>query len=324
MLGVYKNIAWEQLCTLPHDHRFVMPVRRSELTTPGSSMDMMQKSANSDADEVMLDLEDAVAPNEKIEARKKIVDAIHEFDWEGTLVSVRINDLDHPNAYGDLIEVVEGAGEEIDTIIVPKIKREEDVYMTEKLLSQIEEANNIENTIGVEVLIEEVEALQRVDEIAATGDRLEALIFGFGDYSASQGVNLDSIGGETAYPGDVWHYVRNKTVVAARVNNLDPIDGPFADFSDPDGYRIECERSHMLGFVGKWAIHPSQIEIANDVYAPAPEEVEHARQVVEAMQEGQEAGQGAVHLDGEMIDEASMRKAEETLERAREIGMTDD
>ena len=301
-----------------------MPVRRSELTTPGSDMDMMQKSANSEADEVMLDLEDAVAPSEKIEARDKTVDAIHEFDWSDKLVSVRINDLDHPNAYGDLIGVVEGAGEHIDTIIVPKIKREEDVYMTEKLLSQIEAANDIENTVGIEVLIEEVEALQRVDHIAETGDRLEALIFGFGDYSASQGVNLDSIGGETAYPGDVWHYVRNKTVVAAQVNDLDPIDGPFADYSDPEGYRTECERSHMLGFVGKWAIHPSQIEIANDIYAPEPDEVENAQRVVEAMQEGQEAGQGAVHLDGEMIDEASMRKAEKTLERAREISMIDE
>jgi citrate lyase subunit beta/citryl-CoA lyase len=287
-------------------------------------MDMMEKSAQSDADEVMLDLEDAVAPSEKIAARDKIVQAIHDFDWDDKLVAVRINDLDHPNAYGDLIDVVEGAGEHIDTIIVPKIKREEDVYMVEKLLSQIEEANDIDNTIGIEVLIEEVEALQRVDQIAATGDRLEALIFGFGDYSASQGVNLDSIGGETAYPGDVWHYVRNKTVVAARVNGLDPIDGPFGDFSNPEGYRMECERSYMLGFVGKWAIHPSQIEIANDVYAPEPDEVERAQRVVEAMEKGQEEGKGAVHLDGEMIDEASMRKARETIERASQIGMIDE
>jgi citrate lyase subunit beta/citryl-CoA lyase len=287
-------------------------------------MSMMEKSAASDADEVMLDLEDAVAPPEKEAARGKIVEAIHEFDWEDTVVAVRINDLDHPNAYRDLIEVVEGAGEHIDTIIVPKIKREEDVYTVEKLLSQIEDANGIDNTVGVEVLIEEVEALQRVDEIAATGERLEALIFGFGDYSASQGVNLDSIGGETGYPGDVWHYVRNKTVVAARVNGLDAIDGPFADFSDPEGYRTECERSHTLGFVGKWAIHPSQIEIANEVYAPEPDEVERAQRVVEAMEQGQEEGRGAVHLDGQMIDEASMRKAKETLDRARQIGMVDD
>jgi citrate lyase subunit beta/citryl-CoA lyase len=196
--------------------------------------------------------------------------------------------------------------------------------MVEKLLSGIEADNDIENTVGIEVLIEEVEALQRVDEIAATGDRLEALVLGFGDYSASQGMNLESIGGENEYPGDVWHYARNAVVVACRVNGIDAIDGPYGDFSDPEGYRMECERSHVLGFVGKWAIHPSQIEIANEVYAPEPDEVEHAQRVVEAMEAGQAAGKGAVQLDGEMIDEASIRKARETIDRARQIGMIDE
>ncbi|MFC6941476.1 HpcH/HpaI aldolase/citrate lyase family protein [Salinirubellus sp. GCM10025818] len=301
-----------------------MVVRRSELTTPGSSMKMMEKAAGSDADEVMLDLEDAVAPSEKVESRAKIVDAIHEFDWEGKVISVRINDLNHPNAHGDLIEVVEGAGEHIDTIMVPKIEREQDVYMVEKLLSGIERDSDIENTVGIEVLIEEVEALQRVDEIAATGERLEGLVLGFGDYSASQGMNLESIGGANDYPGDVWHYHRNRVAVAARVNGIDAIDGPYGNFSDPEGYRMECERSHVLGFVGKWAIHPSQIEIANDVYAPEPDEVEHAQRVVEAMEAGQAEGKGAVQLDGEMIDEASIRKARETIDRAREIGMIEE
>jgi citrate lyase subunit beta/citryl-CoA lyase len=301
-----------------------MVVRRSELTTPGSSMKMMEKAAGSDADEVMLDLEDAVAPSEKVESRAKIVDAIHEFDWEDKVVSVRINDLNHPNAHGDLIEVVEGAGERIDTIMIPKIEREQDVYMIEKLLSGIERDGEIENTVGIEVLIEEVEALQRVDEIAATGARLEGLVLGFGDYSASQGMNLESIGGENDYPGDVWHYHRNRVAVAARVNGIDAIDGPYGNFSDPEGYRMECERSHVLGFVGKWAIHPSQIEIANDVYAPEPDEVEHAQRVVEAMEAGQAEGKGAVQLDGEMIDEASIRKAHETIDRARQIGMIEE
>jgi citrate lyase subunit beta/citryl-CoA lyase len=196
--------------------------------------------------------------------------------------------------------------------------------MVEKLLSGIEADNDIENTVGIEVLIEEVEALQRVDEIAATGDRLEGLVLGFGDYSASQGMNLESIGGENDYPGDVWHYHRNRVAVAARVNGIDAIDGPYGNFSDPEGYRMECERSHVLGFVGKWAIHPSQIEIANDVYAPEPDEVEHAQRVVEAMEAGQAEGKGAVQLDGEMIDEASIRKAHETIDRARQIGMIEE
>lgn len=300
-----------------------MPVRRTELTTPGSDTEMMCKSAASNADEVMLDLEDAVAPDEKEAARDWIVDAIHEFDWSDTLVAVRINGLDHPNAYGDLITVVEGAGEAIDTVIVPKVRRSEDVYVVETLLDQIEAKAGVATPIGIEVLIEEVEALQRVDEIAAASDRLEALIVGFADYAASQGVDIDGIGGEAGYPGDIWHYVRNRTVVAARANGLDAIDGPYADIADPEGYREECVRSHTLGFVGKWAIHPSQIGIANEVYAPDPEDVEHARRVVEAMEESQAEGRGVATLDGEMLDEASLRQARATLETAREIGMLD-
>ena len=302
-----------------------MRLRRSELTTPGSSMKMMEKAASSDADEVMLDLEDAVAPSEKKDARGKIVEAVHDLDWTGKVVAVRINDLDTRYAYGDLVEVVSGAGEEIDVIIVPKIKVAADVYMVDKLLGQIEANEGIENTIGIEVLIEETEALQHVDEIAASSDRLESLIFGPGDYSAAQGVNLDSIGSgdEGLYPGDVWHYVRNRIVVAARSNDIDAVDGPFGDFSDPEGYREECVRSNTLGFVGKWAIHPSQIEIANDVYAPTEEEVEHAQKVVDAMEQGVDEGLGAVQVDGEMIDEASVRSARRRLERAQQVGMVD-
>jgi citrate lyase subunit beta/citryl-CoA lyase len=302
-----------------------MRVRRSELTTPGSSMKMMEKAASSDADEVMLDLEDAVAPGEKKEARRKIVDGVHEYDWSGKVVAVRTNDLDSPNAHGDLAEVVEGAGDEIDVIIIPKIERAADVYMVDKLLGGMEADYNVDNTIGIEVLIEEVEALQNVDEIAAASDRLESLIFGPGDYSASQGVDLESIGSadESQYPGDMWHYVRNQVVVAARANDIDAIDGPFGDFSDPEGYRTECVRSHTLGFVGKWAIHPSQIEIANEVYAPTEEQVERAQRVVETMEQGVEEGLGAVQLDGEMLDEATARSAQVTLERARAIGMVE-
>lgn len=287
---------------------------------------MMEKAAASDADEVMLDLEDAVAPSEKKEARGKIVQAVHDLDWSGKVVAVRINDLDTRYSYGDLVEVVSGAGEEIDVIIVPKIKRAADVYMVDKLLSQIETDEGIENTLGIEVLIEETEAMQNVDGIAASSDRLESLIFGPGDYSASQGVNMDSIGGDgdgELYPGDIWHYARNQIVVAARSNGLDAIDGPFGDFSDPESYRRECVRSNTLGFVGKWAIHPSQIEIANEVYAPSEEEVEYAQKVVDAMEKGVDEGLGAVQVDGEMIDEASARSAQRKLQRARQVGMID-
>lgn len=304
-----------------------MRVRRSELTTPGNSLEMMEKAAASAADEVMLDLEDAVAPDEKVAARDHIIQAIEEFDWSNTVVAVRINGLDHPNAYRDLVDVVEAAGDGIDTIIVPKVRRPEDVYVVATLLDGIEEATDISESIGIEVLIEETEALQRVDDIATASERLEALILGFGDYAAAQGVTVDHPGGQAApehYPADIWHYARNRVVVAARSNGLDAIDGPFADFSDPEGYRQECRRSGTLGFVGKWAIHPSQIEIANEEYRPDETAVERARKIVDTMESGHEAGHGAVQLDGEMLDEAVLRSARRTLVRARHIGMLDD
>ncbi len=301
-----------------------MRVRRSELTTPGSSREMMAKAADSAADEVMLDLEDAVAPNEKKAARTQIVDAIRELDWTDTTVAVRINGLETRYAYGDLLDVVEGAGEELDVIIVPKIERAADVYTVDTILGSLEADLGIDERIGIEVLIEETTAMQNVDEIAAASDRLEALIFGPGDYAAAQGVDVENVGGEgSGYPGDVWHAARNHIVVAARANGLDAIDGPFADFSDPDGYRRECEWSATLGFVGKWAIHPSQIAIANEVYAPSDAAIEQAQRIVEAMEAGQAEGRGAVEVDGEMVDEATLRRARGRLERARAMGLVE-
>ena len=304
-----------------------MRVRRSELTTPGSSLDMMEKAAASAADEVMLDLEDAVAPDEKAAARERIVRALDEFDWTEIVVAVRINGLDHPNSYRDLVDVVEAAGDSIDTIVVPKVRRPEDVYVVATLLDQMEDATGIADPIGIEVLIEETEGLQRVDDIAGASDRLEALIFGPGDYAAAQGVTVEHPGGQAApdqYPGDIWHYARNRIVVAARANGLDAIDGPFADFLDPEGYRQECRWSQTLGFVGKWAIHPSQIEIANEEYRPDAAAVERAREIVEAMESGHESGHGAVQVDGEMLDKAVLRSARRTLARARHVGMVED
>lgn len=296
-----------------------MRLRRTELTTPGSSTKMMEKAADSDADEVMIDLEDAVAPTEKVEARQKIVEAIRSLDWGGTNVAVRINGLHTQYAYGDLTEVVESVGERIDTIIVPKITCAEDVYLVETLLDQIEANVGIDSRIGIEVLIEETEAVVDVDEIAATGTRLEALIFGPADYAASQGVDLESVeSGE-----DIWHHVRSEIVVAARSNGIAAIDGPFSDFSDPEGYREECRRAKALGYTGKWTIHPSQIEIANNVFSPTETEVEQAQRLIDAMEAGEESGQGAVELDGKMIDAASARRKRRIVERAKQIGMLD-
>jgi citrate lyase subunit beta/citryl-CoA lyase len=284
---------------------------------------MMEKAARSDADEVMLDLEDAVAPGEKVAARAKVVDAIHDLDWSDKVLAVRINGLGTRYAYGDLVEVVEGAGAALDVVVVPKVEHARDVYVVETLLGQLEANLGLDEEIAIEVLVEETAAMQHVDAIAAASDRLEALIFGPGDYSAAQGVDLSAIGNrdEDGYPGDIWHYARNRIVIAARANGLDAIDGPFPDFSDPDGYRQECRHSSLLGFVGKWAIHPSQIAIANEVYAPAPDVVDRARRVVDAMERGAAAGRGAVQLDGQMLDEATVRSARRTLERARAVGL---
>ncbi|NMH96525.1 aldolase/citrate lyase family protein [Pseudonocardia acidicola] len=298
-----------------------MRLRRSELSTPGSSEKMLAKAAASDADLVFCDLEDSVAPSEKVAARTKVVHALTTLDWKPATRAVRINSLETAWSHRDVIELVEGAREALDLIIVPKVLAGRDVWWVDRLLTQLEESLGMTKRIGIEVLIEEVEALINVEEIATASPRLEALIFGPGDYSASQGVRADAIGGAGGYPGDIWHYARNKIVVAARAARIDAVDGPFAGFGDPDGYRRQCELSGSLGFVGKWAIHPSQIALANEAYSPTPEQVERARRLEKAYAEAENRGLGAVAVDGDMIDVASIRILRNTLAKADLIGM---
>lgn len=299
-----------------------MRIRRSELSTPGSSEKMMAKAASSDADLVFLDLEDAVAPSEKVGARAKIIDALRTHDWGRKTRAVRINSLDTQWAYEDVIEVVENAGEHLDVIIIPKVKRAADVQWVDVLLTQIEGKLGTERRIGLEVLIEEVEAMINAEEIARSTPRLEALIFGPGDYSASQGVRSSAVGGVSKdYPGDVWHYARNKVVIAARAAGIEAMDGPFADFGDSEGYRRECMRAAILGFTGKWCIHPSQIPIANEVFSPTQQQVERARKLVAAYEEAERQGLGSVAVDGVMVDAASVRLMRNTTRRADLIGM---
>jgi citrate lyase subunit beta/citryl-CoA lyase len=282
---------------------------------------MMAKAATSAADLVFLDLEDSVAPKEKEAARAKIVNALKTHDWGKKTRAVRINNLQTEYAYRDIIEVVEAAHEFIDLLIVPKIKTAKDVWWVDVLLTQIETRLGAKKRIGIEVLIEEVEAMINAEEIARASPRLEALIFGPGDYSASQGVDVKSIGEGVEYPGDIWHYARNKVIIAARAAGIDMIDGPFAAFKDPDGFRRECIRARTLGAVGKWAIHPSQIEIANEVFSPTREQVERARKLAAAFAEAEADGRGAVAVDGTMVDIASIRIVRNTLKRAELIGM---
>lgn len=298
-------------------------LRRSELSTPGTSDKMMAKAAASDADLVFLDLEDAVAPSEKAAARQPIVSALTGLDWAGKTRAVRVNGVHTQWCHDDLIEVVSGAGAHLDVVIIPKVKAARDVWFVDSLLGQLEDKLGLESgRIGLEVLIEETEALARVEEIAGCCPRLEALILGVGDLSASQGIRTGHIGtAGDRYPGDMWHYARNRMTVAARAHGLDAVDGPFANFRDADGYRQEAAWATTLGAVGKWCIHPSQVEIANEVFAPTREEIDRATRVVGAVREAEEQGQGAANLGGVMIDAATTRIFQAVLDRARQCGL---
>lgn len=299
-----------------------MRLRRSELSTPASNERMMEKAAASDADLIFLDLEDSVSYLEKVPSRAKVVKALKTLDWGKKTRAVRVNDLETEYTYQDLITVVEEAGEYLDLIILPKVKSAKDVWWVDVLLTQIEKRLRRTRRIGIEVLIEEVEAIIHVEEIARASSRLEALIFGPADYSASQGMNSNVISGSLAeYPGDPWHYARNKLVIAARAAGIDAIDGAYPDFKDLDGYRRECIHAKTLGFVGKWAIHPSQISIANQVFSPTQEEVDYARRVDAAYADALANGLGAVAIDGRMIDVAVVRSLRNTLQKADMIGM---
>ncbi len=304
-------------------------VRRSELSTPGHSEKMIAKAARSDADMVFLDLEDAVAPSAKVGARRNIVAGLNQLDWGAKIRSYRINAVDTEWCHDDVIEVVTGAGANIDVIMVPKIKGPREVWFVDDLLTQLERKLGLQvGRIGIECLVEEVEALQTVDQIATCSPRLEALTLGVGDLSASQGMRLGHIGvtdgdEELRYPGDVWHYARDRMIVACRSAGIDAIDGPYANFANPAGYERSAATFSMLGGVGKWCIHPGQIEIANRVFAPTPEEVEQARGAIEAVRAAEAQGLGAATHDGMMIDAATARLFEVTLDRARRCRLID-
>ena len=296
--------------------------RRSELATPASNDWMFARSAAAGADLVFLDLEDACAPAEREAARAKAAAAFTELDWGTTTRAIRCNGVDTRWAYGDVIEVVTAARENLDLIIVPKVRAARDVWWFDMLLTQLEDTLGLQKRIALEVLIEEVEGLQNVDEIARSSDRLEAIIFGAGDFSASQGARVDTnFDPVTDYPGDMWHYARSRIVVAARAAGIEAIDAPFPNYRDPDAYRTACDRAGALGYAGKWAIHPSQVEIANDAFAPTPDEIVHARRVVAAYREAEASGRGATGLDGMLVDAAHLRHSETVARKAALLGL---
>ena len=301
-------------------HQYYKPAKsrlqRSELAVPGSSPNMFEKALSSSADYVFLDLEDAVSPNDKISARANIIKALNEMNWRenGKTISVRINSLDTHYMYSDLVEIVEQAGENIDTILVPKAGTGSDVYMVDCLLTQIEANKNIKNKIGIECLIETALGMSNIKEIAKSSERLEALHFGVADYAASLRARTVVIGGlNPDYPGDQWHHGLSELVMTCRAYGLRAIDGPFGDFNDPEAYIAAAKRGAAIGIEGKWAIHPSQIKLANDVFSPPETEVNKAKRILEELDKAAKEGKGAAQLDGRMIDAASARMADNVV-----------
>ena len=309
-------------------------LHRSELAVPGSNPSLFEKSAKSRADIIFLDLEDAVAPSDKEQARRNVIAALNEVEWGTKTMMLRINGLDTHYMYRDVVDVVE-ACPRLDMILIPKVGVPADVYALDMLVTQIETAKKRKKHIGFEVLIETALGMANVEAIAKSSPRLEAMSFGVADYAASTrarttvigGVNpdygvladKDSEGGRSYFWADQWHAAQTRMLIACRAYGLRPIDGPFGDFSDADGYLAAAKRAAVLGYEGKWAIHPSQIELANQVFTPSKAEVTKARRILEAMDEAAKEGKGAVSLDGRLIDIASIRMAEALLNKANAV-----
>jgi citrate lyase beta subunit len=296
-----------------------MRAARSLLAVPATKRKMVEKALASDADAVFLDLEDAVAPDDKAAARGDVVRALEELDWRARPTLFRANALDTPYFYRDLIEVVEAAGEPLDAVIIPKVNTPEDLHAVAVLLTQLERAANLDvGKIKLETQIESAEGLTNADAIARATPRLEALHFGPGDFAASLRMPQTSIGTmdewDEAYPGHRFHYAMQRIVVAARVAGLRVLDGPVADYGDEEGLRKSCLLARSLGFDGKWCIHPGQIPVVNEAFSPTDEELAWAERVVAAYEEANAAGSGSVSVDGQMVDAASIRMAHNTLE----------
>jgi malyl-CoA/(S)-citramalyl-CoA lyase len=310
-------------------------LHRSELAVPGTNVRAMEKAPALGADLVFLDLEDAVAPDDKERARGNVIEALNAHDWSRCAVSVRINGLDTHYCYRDVVEVVERAGAVLDTILIPKVGSPSDVEFVATMLDQIEASAGLAR-INLHILIETAMGMANVEAIArARPDRLEAMVFGVADYAASVQARTTTIGGSNRdyavltdpdadgarerHWGDQWHFGISRMVAACRAYGLRPIDGPFGDFADRDGYTAAARRAAALGCEGKWAIHPSQVELANEVFSPDEAEVERARRILDAMEEAAKEGKGAVSLDGRLIDAASIRMAENLMAKVEQL-----
>ncbi|MEO0703755.1 MAG: L-malyl-CoA/beta-methylmalyl-CoA lyase [Pseudomonadota bacterium] len=302
---------------------------RCQLFGPGSRPAIFEKMAGSAADVINLDLEDSVAPDDKPEARRNIVQAIGDIDWGTKYLSVRINGLDTPYWYADVVELLENASDRIDQIMIPKAGCAADIYAVDALVSSIEAAKGRSKPISLEVIIETAAGIAHVEEIAASSPRLHAMSLGAADFAASMGMQTTGIGGTqenyymhregAKYWSDPWHWAQTAIVAACRTHGVLPVDGPFGDFSDDDGFRAQALRSATLGMVGKWAIHPKQVALANEVFTPSEAQVTEAREILEAMEQAKRDGAGAAVYKGRLVDLASIRQAEVIVRQSEMI-----
>jgi citrate lyase beta subunit len=301
-----------------------MKLRRSTLSVPGHIEKMHVKASQRDVDVIMLDLEDSVPVEAKVSARARAIQSIHALDWQDTIVTVRINGLDTPFGYRDLLEVAEAAGPRIEAVVVPKVNHPGDIHFVCRMLDGIEAAKGFSNRINIEAIIESAQGLEQVSQIANASDRLITLVFGIVDYSASIGARLVSISGhgekeEEIYPGHRWNFEMSRIVMAAKAHGLLAIDAPYGNFKDPAGLQRSAALACALGYDGKWAIHPDQIEIINQVFSPSKEDVDRAIKVLAAHKEAKEKGLGAVAVEGRMVDQATVRLARQLYEQAKHL-----
>jgi len=299
-----------------------MKPRRSNLSVPGHLKKMHGKASESQADVIMLDLEDSVPVEEKSNARDQVIDSLLNLDWEKKMVTVRINALDTPFAYRDLLAIAENAGHIIDAIVIPKVNHPGDIYFADRMLNGIEMGKAGSLSIGLEASIETAEGLLHATEIVQASNRVKTLVFGIADYSASIGARLVSISGhgereEELYPGHRWHFAISNMVMHAKAHGALAIDAPYGNFKDADGLRRSAVMACALGCDGKWAIHPSQIEVINEVFTPSQEEIALAAKVIEANTLAKTEGRGAIAVEGRMVDQATVRLATQLWEQAR-------
>lgn len=304
-------------------------LNRCQLFGPGSRPAIFEKMAGSAADVINLDLEDSVAPDDKEQARKNVIEAIGDIDWGDKTLSVRINGLDTPYWYRDVVDLLENASERLDQIMIPKVGNAMDIYAVDALASAVEVARGRNKKLAFEVIIESAAGIAHVEEIAAASPRLQAMSLGAADFAASMGMATTGIGGTQEnyymahegrkYWSDPWHWAQSAIVAACRTHGVLPVDGPYGDFGDDEGFRAQALRSATLGMVGKWAIHPKQVALANEVFSPSDAAVTEAREILAAMEEAQKTGAGATVYKGRLVDIASIRQAQVIVRQAELI-----